>query len=41
VSEATAPTTATEKWSFDCGAPNSLPDAFAADQLSLGGEQRG
>jgi len=28
---------APEKWSFDRGGPNSLPDAFAANQLSLEG----
>jgi hypothetical protein len=32
---------APEKWSFDRGGPNSLPDAFAANRLSLGGEIEG
>lgn len=31
---------APEQWSLDRGAPNSLPDAFTAGRLSIGGERR-
>lgn len=28
------------KWSLDCGAPNSLPDAFAANEIAVADADR-